>query len=289
MRAITYVHPGEHLSCYGCHESKWEMVPSLTYTPKALTKKPSKILEEFPGHHTNPQKGGIPHNYHLLAKPALKKLGYDADNYNSLCRAAFYFNAGFNGGIRYSVQGGSRTVPGYYGARYSQIGKKLLSGDRAKITDEEYRRIVMWLDGQSYELGSCTKPDAQRAGQVVWPRTDVDPSNPLGVEDDGHPVEPVDVINDLKEKGHIDGPVTRDLILNPILVQHFGTSVVISNPNRENLTLKICNSRGQVLRMLYMNRAQNKIRTKVTDLPTGLYFITLTTDTRNISKSMPVM
>jgi hypothetical protein len=52
------------------------------------------------------------------------------------------------------------------------------------LTDAEKRRITLWLDCNSNELGAYTKTDEQRQGKLVWPELDCDPKDPLGVETD---------------------------------------------------------------------------------------------------------
>lgn len=42
MLSGTYVHPGEHLSCIGCHEDKWTAA-APGHTPTALKRPPSTI------------------------------------------------------------------------------------------------------------------------------------------------------------------------------------------------------------------------------------------------------
>lgn len=65
MRSDTYVHPGEHLACIGCHERKSEAVPLRTAMPAALRRGPSKM---------EPEVGGVePVNYHRLAKPVFQR------------------------------------------------------------------------------------------------------------------------------------------------------------------------------------------------------------------------
>jgi len=60
MRSGTYVHPGERLSCAGCHEDKWKQ-HAPTAAPLALRRPPSQIA---------PEAGGVePVNYWRLAKP----------------------------------------------------------------------------------------------------------------------------------------------------------------------------------------------------------------------------
>ena len=43
MRSGTMVRPGETNGCYGCHESRLETPPKLSYNPTAMTKPPQKL------------------------------------------------------------------------------------------------------------------------------------------------------------------------------------------------------------------------------------------------------
>lgn len=196
MRSVTYVHPGEKLVCYGCHEKSfhgWYAPPSLPKTPIAFQRQPSELEPEFPGHHTDPTKGAIPFNFHLLVKPIFENKcspchaqnGKNTDfSYGwTLMNRAFFFHAGFNGAIRYDEHGGSRTVPGYYGAMHSTIGKNYLKSHTDKLSDEEWTRVFMWLDLNSNELGVYKDTSQQRSGQVAWPELDVDPDDPIGTEE----------------------------------------------------------------------------------------------------------
>jgi hypothetical protein len=55
---------------------------------------------------------------------------------------------------------------------------------QSAVTEEEFRRVVLWLDCQSPELGAYTDVEAQKQGKLVWPTDDVDPRNPTAVERD---------------------------------------------------------------------------------------------------------
>jgi len=106
-------------------------------------------------------------------------------SYGSLGPYSFYFHGGENGTIVYAIHGGSRTIPGSYGARYSRLYREGFlnkSHHNVDLTAEEVRRITMWLDLQSNELGAYRDVAAQRRGELVWPEYDVDPDNPQGVE-----------------------------------------------------------------------------------------------------------
>jgi len=60
MRSATYVHPGESLSCMGCHEDKWN-AKSKYAAPLAMKRAPSKLVPEVIG-------GAIPFNFYQLVK-----------------------------------------------------------------------------------------------------------------------------------------------------------------------------------------------------------------------------
>jgi hypothetical protein len=185
MRSGTYVHPGEHLSCHGCHKTTGQAPARPDKLPLALKRTPSEIK---PG-----PVGSAPLNYHRLVRPVLEKTcipchvkekcrGPKSAEYKDLGRLAFHF-----GGVGSST--GTETVPGEFGARRSRMGKALLASHRDRITPEQFRRIIVWLDANSMELGALHHQDEQRAGQVVWPLLEVDPDNPQGIERD-RPLRP---------------------------------------------------------------------------------------------------
>ena len=195
MRSATYVHPGEHLSCMGCHEDKWKGTPGANSKPMALQRPPSKLVAEV-------ASGAMPFNYIQLVKkpvfdkkcvPCHKKHPKAPDmSYRSLARNNRVFSyPGENPSLDVLGVGGSRTTPGRFGAHASGIMKVLTTGEQhkdLKLTADEWRRITLWLDLNSNEIGwigndrSLIK--AQKEGRAIWPPVDVDPSNPTGVEKD---------------------------------------------------------------------------------------------------------
>jgi hypothetical protein len=186
MRSATYVHPGERLSCVGCHEDKWQ-APSIAGPPSAFRRPPSELIKE-PGSQE-------PVTYYRTVKPILdnkcqpchraegkgpQDMGYDA-----LKKYAFYFSgAHMNNYANLRMTGmGSRSIPDLVGAHYSRMGKALLNGHRgSRITEEEYRRVCLWLDLNSPRLGAFNDVAKQERGELVWPDLDVDPNNITGVE-----------------------------------------------------------------------------------------------------------
>jgi hypothetical protein len=55
-----------------------------------------------------------------------------------------------------------------------------------ELTPDEWRRLTLWLDLNSNEIGwigdDRSQIEAQKRGEALWPPIDVDPSNPTGVE-----------------------------------------------------------------------------------------------------------
>jgi len=197
MRSATFVHPGEHLSCLGCHEDKRKGPRPVNRRPLAMRRPPSKLQPEV-------SSGAMPFNYiQLVKKPVfdkkctpchLKNTDKKAPDmsYRSLARHDRVFSCpGENPALEVVGVGGSRTTPGKFGAHASGLMLALRSKPqhkKIKLTPDELRRITLWLDLNSNEIGwigndrSVIK--AQKEGKAIWPPVDVDPSNPTGVEKD---------------------------------------------------------------------------------------------------------
>ena len=202
MRAGTFVHAGEQLTCLGCHEDKWE-APSPSEVPIAFQREPSEL---------EPEVGGVePVNFYRLAKPVLdekcaschsQNWGSGPDmSYGSLKNYAAWWpgpgNPYVNGDIITAKHGGSRTIPGKCGAMASGLLDHLSPDHHdVELTDEEKRRIMLWLDCNANEYGAYTKTSEQRRGELVWPKLDCDPENPTGVESD----RPLPGVSQVREK-----------------------------------------------------------------------------------------
>ncbi|MCD6392723.1 MAG: hypothetical protein J7M40_04365, partial [Planctomycetes bacterium] len=146
--------------------------------------------------------GAIPFNYIQLVKapvfdkkcvPCHAKHPKAPDmSYDSLARNDRAFSyPGENPALDVLGVGGSRTTPGRFGARASGLLKALTDGPQhkdVKLTDDELRRITLWLDLNSNEIGwignDRAEIKAQKEGAALWPPVDIDPSNPIGVEND---------------------------------------------------------------------------------------------------------
>jgi hypothetical protein len=63
------------------------------------------------------------------------------------------------------------------------MGTALLKSHRGKrITENEFRRVCLWLDLNSPRLGAFNDVAKQERGELVWPALDVDPDNVTGIE-----------------------------------------------------------------------------------------------------------
>ncbi len=105
--------------------------------------------------------------------------------YEALKEYAFYYSgAHMNNYCNVKMHGmGTRSIPGLFGAHYSKMGKALLHNHRGtRITEEEFRRVCLWLDLNSPRLGAFNDVARQERGELVWPNLDVDPNNITGVE-----------------------------------------------------------------------------------------------------------
>jgi hypothetical protein len=187
MRTVAFAHPGEQLSCQGCHEPT-RQAPQLARAPLALQRAPSKL---------QPELGRIePISYHRQIKPIFEKScvpchvqegkGPQDMSHEALRDDAFWFSGAMGLGMtsEYSgIHGGSRTIPGRFGARNCKLGNTLANEAHLKAVSAEDRHAVyLWLDSNSPRLGAYENEAAQLRGELVWPVPDVDPCNPLGTE-----------------------------------------------------------------------------------------------------------
>jgi len=185
MRSGTYVHPGEQMTCLGCHEPKGRTPKQSTMTPLALQRPPSKIEPDV--------DGSNPFNYVRLVQPALDrncvgchrrenaldltgeiegKHGWTRSYNNLADKYGFYFHVR-NGSINTGVHGGSRTIAGKFGARASGLLKFTDQQHYGvQLSDEDFHRLTLWLDCNSEFYGSYENTLAQARGEIVPPTLD---------------------------------------------------------------------------------------------------------------------
>jgi len=180
MRTDTYLHPGENLSCIGCHENK-RQAPKVTGVPMALKRAPSKIEPECPG--------TWPLTFPRLVQPVLdnhpeffatvypeESLAGDLFGKNGWSEAMLTLSKdawgrhGGNGGLHSRNNGRSWSLPMQEGARVSNLWKKLkAAGIQKKLPPEDIRRITLWLDCNSNFYGAYKNIKSQAQGEVVLP------------------------------------------------------------------------------------------------------------------------
>ncbi len=185
MRSGTYVHPGERLVCQGCHEHKQRTPPPRASAPLAFARAPSKIEPDA--------DGSNPFSFVRLVQPALdrncaachreKKAldlsgaiegphGWTRSYANLAPEYGFYFHV-TNGSIGAGARGGSRTVPGKFGAMASKLLSYLGPAHHGvECSEEDFRRVTLWLDCNSEFFGSYERTDAQSRGEIVLPSLD---------------------------------------------------------------------------------------------------------------------
>jgi hypothetical protein len=185
MRSATYVHPGETLSCIGCHEEK------NTTSGKSSSPTAAIALKRGPSEIKRGVSGSYPLSFIRLVQPVLDKKCVPCHTkekkapslagstgtkfspaYNTLGKYAWTRHGG-NGGIRKNKI--TYSIPGKNGALASKLYTHLTTDAKhkknAKLTDEEMRRITLWLDGNSVYWGADTELETQAKGlptKPVW-------------------------------------------------------------------------------------------------------------------------
>ncbi|HEX3020169.1 MAG TPA: hypothetical protein VHP36_07695 [Chitinispirillaceae bacterium] len=248
MRSATYVHQGEQMACTGCHENKWKATP-VSGNRIAFKREPSKL---------KPDAGGVePANFARLVKPVFdnkckschtqRKKGPEM-SFGSLKNYAFYFcgdgNPYLNGDIRTPIRGGSRTTPGKFGASFAPLKKYIDGGhNEAILTDDEYKRVALWLDLNSMELGAEYNVNEQRSGKLVWPRIDIDVNNPQGIESARPLYGITNVINTIKN--------------DPFRVTRNGSIFTVLNPGMALDKVAIYDLSGRCVCKINIGKAVN--------------------------------
>jgi len=183
MRSTTYVHPGQRLTCQGCHEPRWRATPVSAAVPAALERPPSEIRPDVDGsnpfsfprlvqpvleRHCVSCHGNEPKPPDLRAGDVVKNRNGWYTSYANLRTYAFYYGR-FE--AEYDAWTPPRTLPGQFGARASKLFAILEAGHfDVKIPPEDLHRIALWLDLNSDFFGSYENIEAQARGEVVRPR-----------------------------------------------------------------------------------------------------------------------
>jgi hypothetical protein len=186
MRSVTYVHPGQMLACVGCHEGREQVSGNLAGPAAALRRAPSRLEPELQG--VGGLEPGEPVNFYRLVKPVLdasctgchaqKGKGPDM-SYKSLEPYLFGFEGRWNLHFKLPRFGGSRTVPGQFGARAAELytggyltARSARCPGGVRLSGADLRRLTLWLDLNSNRLGAYDDEKAQQQGKLVRPVLD---------------------------------------------------------------------------------------------------------------------
>lgn len=182
MRSATYLHPGETLSCVGCHEHKQQTPqPYENGMPIALRREASVIEKELSGswplsfprllQETIDLKCLSCHNKSASA-PSLQGDQFNhygwSDAFQTL-QSLGWSRDGGNGALPW-INKRSYSLPGQEGARTTKLYKKLLKGHKGvSLTNEEMRRFTLWLDCNTQFYGAYLDIEKQSRGELVLP------------------------------------------------------------------------------------------------------------------------
>ncbi|MBR5626602.1 MAG: NPCBM/NEW2 domain-containing protein, partial [Thermoguttaceae bacterium] len=183
MRSATYVHPGETLTCLGCHEGRHATAQNTeSGNPIAFQRAPSQIKPDVPGSN--------PFNYPILVQNILDKHCVECHDAKAkegktfvLDRGAedqHFFNSYINlrpyiflhsthkdpmaippitfmplDGSAHEQFTPARTFPGQFGANASKLWKILNEGHYdVKLSPEEKRALALWMDNNADFYGA---------------------------------------------------------------------------------------------------------------------------------------
>ncbi len=185
MRSVTYLQPGERVSCVGCHEPR-TTAPPPRRPARALSRAPSAIQ---PG-----PDGSNPLSYPILVQPVLDKHcvrchsrakpegdvaligepeGHYTVSYNALVPWVPYSAWGGRPGDFRQVNSEPLTMPEHFGARGSRLMKMLLEGhEDVSLGQQEIDRLATWMDANALFYGTFDPADQarqRRGGRIEGP------------------------------------------------------------------------------------------------------------------------
>ncbi len=162
MRSLTYLQPGEQVSCIGCHERR-DRTALEPGGALAIGREPSAIT---PG-----PDGSLPLSFPILVQPVLDRHcvrchnagkpegkvvltsepeGEFSRSYNALIPTVAYTAWGMPNNNYEPL-----TAPETFGARASKLTKLLDDGHYdVQLSDDEWQRIVTWIDANALFYGT---------------------------------------------------------------------------------------------------------------------------------------
>ena len=162
MRSLTYVQPGQTLSCIGCHESR-DMVPAVAATPLAVQREPSKIT---PG-----PTGSWPLRFDNLVQPVLDKSCVSCHSPGSVNEKAARLDLrpakSYENLLSFADKDleklafeKDRSIVGQCTASQSRLLAVLANGkghENLQLSEDDFNRLVTWMDVYAQRLGSFSE------------------------------------------------------------------------------------------------------------------------------------
>jgi hypothetical protein len=186
MQSDFYVHPGERLTCQGCHEPRHRTPPAVARIPLALRRPPSVIRPDI--------EDACPISFPRLVQPVLKRACAECHAKNPKAPSlagieqpgpdpekarphrgwtpayAALSERGFGRSGKPPSRGEVRTVPGQFGAAASRLYQMLKAGHHElKLPPEDWHRLALWLDTNCNFYGAYFDTEAQAAGERILP------------------------------------------------------------------------------------------------------------------------
>jgi hypothetical protein len=184
MLSVTYVHPGERLSCRGCHEKATTGAPVSGRMPLAMRRPPAPVTPETPdGKVAVSESYLVPAVDRVLAACAKLPGGPQTANRGELQKAGWIrYNEGF--GVNQGDKS-FRTTPDAFGARGCKLWD-FIQANRGKLQSlekDDIRLTALYLDLLCVGSSVYGRNVVKDANGNPWPRhPDLDIANPLGLE-----------------------------------------------------------------------------------------------------------
>jgi len=186
MRSLTYLQPGEQVSCVGCHESRTHAPESFAGVQPA---KPALALNRAPSLPLPGPDGSKPLSYPILVQPVLDRHCVECHNAKKpegkvvlTGEPAGTFSRSYKALIpyvAYTAWGMPKdnyeplTMPERFGSRASRLVKLLDKGHYdVKLSQEDWDRIVTWIDANALFYGTFNPADQkkqQRGERIAGP------------------------------------------------------------------------------------------------------------------------
>ena len=168
MRSATYVQPGQKYTCVGCHEPRNTAPPNVY--PTATRREPSKIT---PG----PQ-GSWPLDFQALVQPVVDKhcvechqegaegAEFDLSPEKSYESLVNYGQPSLKTHVTTRYRQGFSTA-GACAAKMNPLVALLEKGHyEVQLADDQWQRIITWMDTYGQRLGSFSEDQEQRLQQL---------------------------------------------------------------------------------------------------------------------------